>query len=156
MDENGFMISLDAAISFVVMIAACYLIISYYTPEMIRNSGREKDFALERFAIEISEAIVKAPENNNSLIGNAVHADGLLFGLDYDLKRFEANNIDLQNFNGLTPDDANFGKYFVAQINFEGNELFSNPKKGNECIAVERIVSNNGFGILEVKVCNEE
>ncbi len=149
--EKGMMFSLDASISFIILLFGILLFVN----SLSNNAQNVKDsietFELEEKAIMIADSLMKNYDKNNTLLGSCI--------IDIEKKRVKSNELSIENIRKAKP--IKLKDIFVEKIHFQTNlieeTITLENKKTKECYNVKRFGLINGEkGIVEVQTCREE
>jgi hypothetical protein len=147
--EKGIIYSLDALISFLIMLFACLVFAVILANNATQLEKNIYFFELEEKAMLIADSLVKNLDTNNSLLGACTY--------NTNTKRVESNKIDLELLFRAKQIDSN--KFIVKRITVNDGkktELNLSSAVLAECIAVKRFVLADGKkAVIEVETCRK-
>lgn len=150
LNEKGIIFSLDAGISFTLVLIG--MLVFAYTLNAYAESAEQitANFELEEKALMIADAMVKNSNTINPLLGACVY--------DADKKRVKTNELSSAEIKRAN--FVEFGKIFVKSINYEttsGKETITLTQKNSKnCITAKRFVLiDNKSGLIFIQTCRE-
>ncbi|MEI7961756.1 MAG: hypothetical protein WCI04_05465 [archaeon] len=140
--------SLDAAISFVIMLMCTLVFASVLAGNITQSKENIESFELEEKALMIADSLVKNYDQNNTTLGACI--------IDADKKRVLTNQISLANL--LLAKKLIFEGIFVESITVKTKNLNKTIKLENSnfetCISAKRFALIDGeSATVEVKTC---
>jgi len=142
--------SLDAMISFVIVLACTLLFVFALNNYAQRAEQGLKDFELEEKALLTADSFVKNFDENNTIRGACVY--------DAEKKRVRTNELSRENITKAK--GIEFGNIFVKSITFTTNgtpeTIALSSKKSSECISAKRFVLiDREKAIILIQTCRE-
>jgi hypothetical protein len=152
--KKGGIYSMEFLFSFLIAIIIAGIILSTFSSELNELISMQKEFDLKRRAFLLSEAIVKARNEETPVLGSAFFNQ---------LKhRVESNRIDLELLSGIDSNSIE-GLKELKIVFLDGKEINVIELRENEiknnCIAVERFVLTSEItprkAKLFLRLCDE-
>ena len=149
-DSRGFLFSMDTAIACIIALGMLLIIISAGAQSINAEIKSEKEFALWKNIVFVSDSIVKNNIPGQSMFGSAV--------FDSEKHRVKSNEIDpalLGDVSGFSNPEFKLKK---IKLVFEEHEetFFETQVSSKNCLVIERLVLVQGKkALLALEGCSE-
>lgn len=151
MNPKGIIFSIDAPISFVIILFGILLSLFVLNEDFQENISQIRAFELEEKTLMLADTMVKNYDENNTLFGACV--------FDFEKKRALTNELSSENI--AKARETSFGKIFSKSISYsldgQKTTIILSNKKASECLSSKRFVLIDGVkGLIELITCRED